>query len=1748
MVVESDGTVHIVGKYGSSFVEFHYTTNKSGSWVSREIANISSHVLHTYDALAVDSQGDMHYFFRNASTFYSGVLFHLVESGVSTVGSGSSSAPAFAYANNQVAGAMQHTCAILANGDLKCWGYDNSGQLGDGGTAANTAAPSTTAIDLGMGRTAVAVSAGDTHTCAILDNDDLKCWGAGPKGQLGMGNTVNLNAPPSTAIDLGTGRTAVAVAAGADHTCAVLDNGELKCWGGGYYGQLGDGISTDSNEPSTTAIDLGTGRTAVAVSAGEYFTCAILDNGNVTCWGRDNHGQLGDGGTNLDTNEPSTTAIDLGTGRTAVALSSGSYHTCAILDNGDLKCWGYNGFGELGDGSTSSLNAPSPTAIDLGTSRTAVAMSAGASHTCAILDSGDIKCWGNDAVGQLGDGGGYTAISAPSTTAIDLGMGRTAVAVSTGYSHTCAALDNGDMKCWGNDGHGQLGDGGPIMSNTKQASPVLVSGSNTWDSSTGLSSGSGGGMTNVTSAISCVATPSLPAGLNIDSSTCTISGTPTAEAVNATYEINATISGITYLASIWLSSSYLELTPSAEGADLYLDVPMTDITFQYNASAASGPGGSSGSGSNSGTYNGNGTAWMVENIGGTTSSFPEKLTAVGNTLFFRANNGQVGFELWKSNGTSSGTVMVKNINSGSGSQASSNPNYLTEMGNTLYFSAMDTTNNGHQLWKSDGTASGTVMVTAINSGGTANPGIHTDGFVIMNNNLFFSAEDGTNGVELWKSDGTASGTVMVKDINSGSGESFSYTPAISPVVFNNELYFQAKDGTSGLELWKSDGTASGTVMVQDIYSGTGSSGAHEFVLVGNTIYFTATEATNGYELWALDPANITGLSSGSGGGMTNVTVANCTVSPALPTGLSINSSTCTISGTPSVVTSNTTYTVTANISGTTYQGTVWLATMTFGTITSPVMGAELDLGEAMTPITLNYTSQAGDATVYNGNGTAWMVKDIFAGQAAYSQGSNPQYLTAVGDTLFFNARGTSGYELWKSDGTEAGTVMVKEIEPGNNMYNGGASYLTAVGDTLYFAADDGIHGLELWKSDGTEAGTVMVKDLWPGNDSSGSPNDGFKERMTAIGDIVYFAGNDGVNGYGLYKSDGTANGTEFITSPVYQMFDLVATNDTLYFQGSSTGQTADMALYKSDGTATGTVMLKNIACPSWTCRLTPAGDKLFFSNDDGSTGDELWISDGTVNGTVMVKDIAPIGGSNPFHTGTSVTPDPAVIGNTVFFMAYESNINGYELWKSDGTEAGTVLVSNMCCSAGSAPIVYGDSIFFSSEGLGIFRSDGTSSGTVLETNSVDPIHITGMGNSLYFSYANPDPELWAYNPTNLTLNTPPPVSWETYPALPAGMSISNGVISGTPTVYAVNQTYTIYANQSGETTTFDMYFSVDTNNPHTVVENQPIDAIGFQDPFQNGTTNWTVSPALPADLVMDPNTGEITGSVNGVLANTTYTVNATHSDGATETFTFSLQSLADFDGDGLANELPSDYDAAQGPTPGLVADTDDDADGLEDVVETGTSIYVDSNNTGSNPLDPDTDDDGICDGPNAVPPICIAGPDSIPNGDSGPPIWIGGDVISAVKSAAKLGCPWIIPPTMAFNDIAIRINAYEQTIKTLGNEKVKGQPLIRELAIGRTKQDAFEVARKPLLAKYESYATWGQTDTKKERTLSDTFEEFCRDRFIIGDEQEVVDEILKYKESFGVDNLLVRVQWPGLGQGEVLKTLDHLGKIIATVS
>ena len=331
-------------------------------------------------------------------------------------------------------------------GELKCWGRGTSGQLGIGNSI-NIDTPAK--VDLGAGRTATYVSAKGMVSCAILDNGSLKCWGYNYYGQLGIGTSGN--GPDSTKdtpqyVDLGTNRTAKSVSNGWSHTCAILDNGSLKCWGHNSYGQLGIGSTTDQNTPQY--VDLGTGRTAVSVSMGTHHTCAILDDSSLKCWGLGGSGQLG-----LEhlTNHNTPQSVDLGSGRSAVAVSAGSSYTCAILDNGSLNCWGYNYRGQLGIGSTTDQNTPQY--VDLGTGRSGIKISASGDHSCAILDDGSVKCWGYNNKGQLGIGNTATLTSPQS---VILGYGITVESIALGGQHTCVNF-NDKMKCWGTNEFGVLG-------------------------------------------------------------------------------------------------------------------------------------------------------------------------------------------------------------------------------------------------------------------------------------------------------------------------------------------------------------------------------------------------------------------------------------------------------------------------------------------------------------------------------------------------------------------------------------------------------------------------------------------------------------------------------------------------------------------------------------------------------------------------------------------------------------------------------------------------------------------------------------------------------------------------------------------------------------------------------------------------------------------------------------------------------------------------------------------------------------------------------------------------------------------------------------------------------------------------------------------------------------------------------------------------------------------------------------------
>ncbi len=328
---------------------------------------------------------------------------------------------------------ISFACAILDNDLVKCWGDGTGGKLGQEnafvlGDEANEMGDLLEAVDLGSGRTVKSLSAGALHTCVVLDDFSVKCWGYNTYGQLGYGDINTRGGNPGTMgnflepVDLGSGRTAKMVSSGANHSCAVLDNDSVKCWGLNTSGALGLGDTahrgTDPNQmgDDLPAVGLGVGRTAKAVAAGGAHTCALLDNGRVKCWGANGQGQLGQGSAELVVGDEggemgdSLPYVQLGQSRTVQAISAKHYHTCALLDDNTTKCWGVNSQGMLGQGDTEDRGLDSDqmgnqlAAVKLGSGKHAKEISTGYYQSCAILSDRHLKCWGRNQYGELGFG------------------------------------------------------------------------------------------------------------------------------------------------------------------------------------------------------------------------------------------------------------------------------------------------------------------------------------------------------------------------------------------------------------------------------------------------------------------------------------------------------------------------------------------------------------------------------------------------------------------------------------------------------------------------------------------------------------------------------------------------------------------------------------------------------------------------------------------------------------------------------------------------------------------------------------------------------------------------------------------------------------------------------------------------------------------------------------------------------------------------------------------------------------------------------------------------------------------------------------------------------------------------------------------------------------------------------------------------------------------------------------------------
>ena len=345
-----------------------------------------------------------------------------------------------------VNGGNSYNCSIMSDNAIKCWGSNHSGQLGNNSSTKISQTP----VSVNGINNASQVSPGWAHTCSVLLNNTVMCWGQGIYGNLGYGGISDHLVP----VFVSNLRNALQVSVFTGHSCALLDDGTVKCWGSGSSGQIGDDCSGSSLCNRLTPSIAENITNATQVITGDGLSCALLENGRVKCWGWGNSGRLGNG-SESDQSTPQE-VMDIAT---ATQISTGGWHSCALLSDKSIKCWGIGSLGRLGNDITSDQYSP----VLVKNIDNAIKVSSGGAFSCALLQDTTVKCWGANDFGQLGNGN-YTDQHLP----VLVNGITNVVQISTGNLHACALLDDNSIKCWGNGSSGQLGN------NTLSNSPLPV--------------------------------------------------------------------------------------------------------------------------------------------------------------------------------------------------------------------------------------------------------------------------------------------------------------------------------------------------------------------------------------------------------------------------------------------------------------------------------------------------------------------------------------------------------------------------------------------------------------------------------------------------------------------------------------------------------------------------------------------------------------------------------------------------------------------------------------------------------------------------------------------------------------------------------------------------------------------------------------------------------------------------------------------------------------------------------------------------------------------------------------------------------------------------------------------------------------------------------------------------------------------------------------------------------------------------
>jgi ELWxxDGT repeat protein len=670
-------------------------------------------------------------------------------------------------------------------------------------------------------------------------------------------------------------------------------------------------------------------------------------------------------------------------------------------------------------------------------------------------------------------------------------------------------------------------------------------------------------------------------------------------------------------------------------------------------------------------------------------SFPKSLTPVNELLFFTAWDGvETGRELWKSDGTELGTVMVKDFISG---DQNAGPVGLTELNGVLYFLANNGT-SGSELWRSDGSATGTYRVRETAVGWD---GAHS--LVKGGDKLFFINYSVDHGYELWVSDGTEEGTHEVKDIGEGTSSGVGYDDFVDRLVSHEDgVYFTADDGVHGKELWNSDGTADGTFMVKDFFPGQNIYGVSlaDATAIGNKMFFRFGEA----EVWSTEGTEAT------------TTLVKIVMGPGfagIPSAFAAYGNKVLFNAFTNPVGGHDVW-----ISDGTEAGTFILKRINDSELSS-VYGFKESDGKAYFMAENSITGSEPWVTDGTPEGTHQLF-DLVSGAG----GSNPtNYIAYHGQTFFTAENETFGRELFRADNT-----IVKNIHVTTG--HGLPWPLFSFQHELFFNDWSG----NFWKTDGTEAGTDTVRSHVLADLANSVEFNGKQ----------YFVGGERSSRESIYETDGTYEGTKVMFELNTSYTSLVKHQGSLYFFRYRD-------LYKSNGTAAGTELITTVTEDPGV--LISCGNYLYFS------AGELWRSDGTEAGTHIVEDIVSGNVSSPPFMLT-----PASDG-VLYFIVETAGIGvqlGLQLWRSDGTEAGTFMLKSFLRSSswqgGHNLVTVGEILYFSAlfeeQGHVPWKSDGTIAGTAVLKDTHDsleeiPWRFCNVNGMLFFTVnTGHNDEIW----------------------------------------------------------------------------------------------------------------------------------------------------------------------------------------------------------------------------------------------------------------------------------------------------------------------------------------------------------------------------------------------------------------------